>query len=259
MNLSVVLVRTEYSTNIGSVARAMANMGGERLILVDPKCEINSKARQMAAGAQDQIGRVIVYPNWKDFFAAEGDGVRIAMTRRGGRRRKLTPLSEELARLEAGAAPRIYFIFGPESDGLDGEDLAFVNLTCHLPVFGEFASFNLAQAVLLALFIARQSFPPSALPVQTTGACEPPVQPFYFPDALIREWLEAMGFDVSARRSSAYRTLRRLFLQNQPTRHEIQVLDAILQQNIRKLKGSLGPGAEELADDVGDVSGQQLV
>ncbi|NJL25192.1 MAG: TrmH family RNA methyltransferase, partial [Calothrix sp. SM1_5_4] len=39
------------------------------------------------------------------------------------------------------------------------------------------------------------------------------------------------------RRSSAYLTLRKLFLQNLPTRHEIQVLEAVLQQNIRKLKG----------------------
>jgi tRNA C32,U32 (ribose-2'-O)-methylase TrmJ len=45
-----------------------------------------------------------------------------------------------------------------------------------------------------------------------------------------------MGFDIKARKASAYLTLKRLFLQKFPTQHEMQVLDAILQQNIRKLK-----------------------
>ena len=130
----------------------------------------------------------------------------------------------------------LYLIFGPEADGLDSSDLTYVHECCHLPVFGDFASFNLAQAVLLALFMVRQIFPPEKMPKQTSGDTDPAVQPFYFPDAAIREWLGAMGFDVTARRASAYLTLKRLFLQKLPTRHEMQVLESILQQNIRKLR-----------------------
>ena len=64
---------------------------------------------------------------------------------------------------------------------------------------------------------------------------------------------------MRARRASAYLTLRRLFLQNLPTRHEIQVLEAVLQQNIRKLKAGtvppdlIGLAAEKLADDIGEI------
>lgn len=238
MKLNVVLVRTDYPANIGSAARALANMGGDRLILIDCRCQIDSVARQMAAGAQQQIQDIIQYSSWEDFYSHEGEGLRIALTRRGGHGRKVTSLEEKFSQpLELPENQTLYLIFGPEADGLASEDLAFVNYACHLPVFGEFASLNLAQAVLLALYIVRRQFPPTEHPKQVTGKAAVPVLPFYFPDQLIKDWLTAMGFDVRARKASAYLTLRRLFLQNQPTAHELRVLEAILQQNIRKLKG----------------------
>lgn len=251
MNVNVVLVRSEYPANIGSAARAMANMGADRLILIDPKCELSEKAREMAAGAQEKLRTAVIYPSWKEFFAAEGEGLRLALTRRSGRQRKVFNLKEKLVEL-TGAPANLYLIFGPEADGLDAEDLAYANFYVHLPVHGEFGSLNLAQAVLLALYVVREQFPMAVS--QTKGESPEAVQPFYFPDQLIKDWLTAMGFDVSARKASAYLTLRRLFLQNLPTRHELQVLEAILQQNIRKLKDpSFRLAAEDLTDDRSEV------
>lgn len=240
MKLHVVLVRTENPSNIGASLRALANMGGDRLILIDPQCELDSKARQMAAGVASRLAEAVRYDSWKSFYATEGEGLRIAMTRRGGRQRRVSPLAEVLderkaqATMAASAIQNLYLIFGPEADGLDSEDLEYANFACHLPVHGDFASLNLAQAVLLASFIVRQHFPVQDV-AQFTGATEPIAAPFYFPEELIKRWITAIGFDIDARRSSAYVTLRRLFMMNQPTRHEYQVLEAILQQNVRKL------------------------
>lgn len=250
MNLHAVLVRTETSGNIGTSARAVANMGDGRLILIDPRCEIDQEAHRMAAGAQAVLEKAVIYPSWEAFYAREGDGLRIAFSRREGRKRKVFSFEEILPQVEPSQS--LYLIFGPEKDGLDAPDLAYVNFTCHLPVFGEFSSLNLGQAVLLALFMVRQKFPPVTMPPQTTGVAPEAVRPFYFPDRLIKQWLEAMGFNVNARKASAYLTLRRLFLQNRPTRHEYQVLEAILNQNIRKLN-SLRLTTEELTDDLSDV------
>lgn len=254
MNLNVVLVRTETSGNLGATARAAANMGCQRLILIDPQCAIDDDAKRMAAGAQATLQNTIVYPNWDSFYESEGDGLRIAFSRRGGRKRKVFDLEEVLPK--AADYKDIYLVFGPEKDGLDSPDLAFVNFCCHLPAFGDFSSYNLSQAVLLALFMFRQKFPPTKMPKQIKGGKNKTAKPLYFPDRLIKEWLEAMGFNVQARRSSAYLTLRRLFLQNLPTQHEIQVLEAVLNQNIRKLK-LLGLTAEETSDDIGDISSEE--
>lgn len=243
-SLKVVLVRTEYSSNIGAAARALANMGGDQLILIDPKTDINSKAKQNAAGAQQALHSAIIYSSWEEFFAKEGNGIRIALTRRGGKKRKVYPIEEGLGQIaeelskpsDNHTSQGIYLFFGPEADGLSLEDVSFMNYCCHLPVYGEFGSLNLAQAVLLALFITRQRFPPPTKVKQITGEDPQPVMPFYFPDQLIRDWLTEMGFDISARKSSAYITLKRLFLVQRPTEHEIQVIQAILEQNLRKLK-----------------------
>ena len=53
--------QTESSGNIGSVARAMANMGAERLILIDPKCRITNQSRQMASEAQSILKNSVRY------------------------------------------------------------------------------------------------------------------------------------------------------------------------------------------------------
>jgi tRNA/rRNA methyltransferase len=257
----IVLVRTENSANIGATVRAMANMGARRLVLIDPKCPLDGRYLEAAAGARDGYAEIKIHATWSAFYASEGEGLRLAFTRRGGRRRRLFTLEDKLAEIEVPGGPNIYLIFGPEADGLDAADLAYVNAAVHLPVFGEFGSYNLSQAVLLALYIFRRRFPPEKPTRQIKGEVPVAAQPLYFPDGLIRRWLTAMGFDLKARRSSAYLTLRRLLLQNQPTRHEIQVLEAILQQNVRKLeaRGELvGLAFENLADDLGDIPGQDI-
>ncbi len=239
MKLHIVLVRTMYSSNIGAAARALANMGGDSLILLDPQCEVNSKARQAAAGAQEALARRRTYKTWEEFYSHEGEGVRLGLTRRVGKGRKIYPIREILTNLEANENfkehPHIYLFLGPEDTGLNGDDLAFMNYNCELPIYGEFQSLNLSQAALLTLFVVKDFFEKSP-PV--SKAKEAAVMPTYFPDQSIKRWLTAMGFDVSARKASAYLTLRRLFLQNNPTQHEVQVLESVLQQNIRKLEDS---------------------
>lgn len=238
MRIHVVLVRTEYARNVGSTARAMSNMGADRLILLDRRCAIDEKAKQMAAGAQEKLRERTEYKSWDEFYSREGDGLRIAFTRRGGRNRKVYSIKDKLEEIGDTDIEDLYLIFGPEADGLDHDDLAFVNCACHLPVFGDFASLNLSQAVLLSLYIVRDKLPPARMPEQVTGIQKPIARPFYFPDDLLKKWISAIGFDIGARRASAYLTLRRLFLQNRPTQHELHVLESVLHQNIRKLKES---------------------
>jgi len=198
------------------------------------------KAKQAAAGAQAQLKNRVIHKSWQDFYDQEPEGFRLALTRRAGRKRRVISLEDALQnikRAKKNKSNRLYLIFGPEADGLNVDDLTYVHECVYLPVFGEFGSYNLAQAVLLAMHVTRQAFPPQEMPAQTKGEYDVAEQPFYFPDESIKEWLTAMGFDINARKASAYLTLKRLFLQKLPTKHEMQVLDAILQQNIRKLRG----------------------
>ena len=53
--IAVVLHRPIYGRNVGMCARAMANMGLERLIVVGARGEIGVDAKQGAAHAQDVL------------------------------------------------------------------------------------------------------------------------------------------------------------------------------------------------------------
>ena len=61
-NISIILNETQLPENIGSVARAMANMGVMRLVLVKPKnCDL-SRVRRTATGSSiDIVEQMEVY------------------------------------------------------------------------------------------------------------------------------------------------------------------------------------------------------
>lgn len=226
-------------------ARAMANMGIDRLILVSPQGELNEDAKQGAAHAQKILRESVVYASLKDFHAREGEGLRIALSGRGGRLTDPSPLGDVLREFAHDPSHRfhdsrvpIYLMFGPEDDGLSNEEMALCHHICHLPTYGEITSLNLSHAVLLAAYMVQTATrsltksPPES-PQETSAS----TTPLYYPAETIRRWLEALGFDLSARRISIEKTLNRILLSRCPTPEELRIIDTVLQQTVRKLKG----------------------
>ena len=56
---AIILVQPQEEGNIGAVARAMANMGLDELVLVDPQAPIGTTARAFAVGAGFILGPVV--------------------------------------------------------------------------------------------------------------------------------------------------------------------------------------------------------
>lgn len=262
--LSVVLVRPIYPSNIGATARAMTNFGVDRLVLIDRQCEINSKARQAAATGQAPLLNRVEYKNWQEFYAQEGEGLKVALTARSGQLRKVQELEPLLKQVEQTLEYKkkrnqhTYFVFGPEDSGLSFDDLAFCQLCCKIPIYGKNPSLNLSQAVLVTLYAMRQvwglfenSSSQAEIGVNQASKTTPTTQvtpttqatpttqdlkPHLFPDETIRNWITALGFNIEDKKINAYTTFRRMLLHNVPTEKELGVFEALLQQNIRKLK-----------------------
>src|ERR1700733_4961969 len=95
-DLNVVLVRPLFSRNVGSGSRVMANMGAQRLILVDPKCEYDLEARQGAAGAQTHLLESVRHTSMNEFLQSEPDGVRIAFCANKRKEGDYMPLADRL-------------------------------------------------------------------------------------------------------------------------------------------------------------------
>jgi tRNA/rRNA methyltransferase len=245
-DLRVVLVRSIYERNVGATSRAMSNMGTEKLILIDPRCEITFEAQQAAATGQKALQGRIVYPSWEEFFKNEPESIRIAFTARDGRGRSVLDMSEVYQFIqnespqfqEEDSSPyTVHLIFGPEDWGLSNEDMEFANFAACIPTFGENWSLNLAQAVLLALFDLRRNW--GGQRTTLDGQQEPrqtSEQQIQLLEETLKTWLLEMGFDLSKKRINAYTVLKRMLLSNTPTTKEFTMLETVLQQATRKLR-----------------------
>lgn len=244
--IRVVLVRTIYERNIGATSRAMSNMGCEKLILIDPQCEITYEAQQAAASGQKGLQERVTYKNWEEFFKNEPESIRIAFTARDGRGRQVFEMSEvykyiqnqspQFQKQDSTPFP-VHLIFGPEDWGLSNEDMEYSNFAACIPTFGENWSLNLAQAVLLALFDLRKNW--GGERTQLDGQQKPrktSTQQIQTLENTLRIWLEEMGFDLSKKKINVYTILRRMLLANTPTSKEVRILETVLQQSTRKLR-----------------------
>ena len=152
-HIDVVLMEPQKCDNIGAAARAMANMGLGRLVLVRPR-SLNREL--MEATATSHALRVLdemqVYQELPEALAPYG--LVVGTTARVGNRRGPFYTPRQLAPVllpEPGTeAVPAAFLFGPERMGLSTDDLQRCQKVIRIPTDDpETSSLNLAQAVLL--------------------------------------------------------------------------------------------------------------
>ncbi|KAB2911468.1 MAG: RNA methyltransferase [Hyphomicrobiaceae bacterium] len=239
----VILVRPQLAENIGMVARAMANFGLEDLRLVEPRDGWpNEKARVAASGANFIIDGGQAYSTFKDALAGLHWVCATTARQRDLAKPVLTPeqaVSEMRRRLAEGQ--RCGILFGPERNGLETEEVANADAVMMAPVNPNFASLNLAQAVLLASYEWMKQAGGGTLGRVTTY--EAPLQPgtrdrgsppatkeelMAFFEHLERE-LEAQGFfNPPEKRPSMVQNMRTMFTRMGATEQEIRTLRGIV-------------------------------
>ena len=66
-NITIVLHQPRHPENIGSVARAMCNMGFSRLVVIDPPNYDRNKILKLATHASsDVVDKTIIFTDLKD-------------------------------------------------------------------------------------------------------------------------------------------------------------------------------------------------
>src|SRR3989304_7968067 len=69
--ITIVLMESENAGNMGAVARAMANLGSDKLILLSPKADpLSKEAQDRAKYAKSILKKAKVMPS-SDFFKKE--------------------------------------------------------------------------------------------------------------------------------------------------------------------------------------------
>jgi len=147
----IVLVRPQLGENIGKAARAMLNFGLTDLRLVSPRDGWpNPSAGPAAAGADIVLEQAEVFETLAEAVHDCAHVYATTVRKRGVTKPVLTP--EAAAREIHGAQGRSALVFGPERSGLETDDVALARAIVTVPINPEFASLNLAQAVILCAY-----------------------------------------------------------------------------------------------------------
>lgn len=229
----IVLVRPQLGENIGKAARAMLNFGLTEMRLVAPRDGWpNPDAGPSAAGADVILEGAQVFPTLADAVADCAHVYATTVRKRGVTKPVVTP--EEAAREIHAAQGRSAYVFGPERSGLETDDVALARKILTVPINPDFASLNLAQAVVLCAYewskgaTAREGVELASPP---TEELLPPAPQQELEDMILQfdALLEGAGYFFPPDRAPATkRTLRNLLTKPGWNHLEVRTLRGIL-------------------------------
>jgi tRNA (cytidine32/uridine32-2'-O)-methyltransferase len=225
----------------------MANMGLDRLILVEPAAVIGKVGTAFAVGAKpilDGAERVA------DLHQALAPFRRVIGTTSTRDRRLGIPLlsPRELPGWLAQDPPDTptALVFGPEVGGLTNEELALASAVVAIPCSPVQPTLNLAQAVLVLayeLFIARISHDGGGETAAPVAPPEPPASAAEI-DGLLghaAKVLARIGFERDDSFAGVLRDLRRLAARAAPDSRDVRILRGVC----RRALGALGASGEK--------------
>lgn len=234
---TVVLVRTQEEGNIGATARAMANMGLERLLLAAPQTTIGDTARAFAVGARHVLDRARVVPSLAEALAPYQ---RVVGTTSARGRSAGGITARELPAALASDAPGTptALVFGPEASGLTADELTLCSPVVQVPCAPRQPTLNLAQAVLVVAYelfqAAEQGARHTAAPPRaTTGELDG-----LLADAA--EVLELVGFARDSTFAGVLADLRALGARAGLTPREVSILRGICRRTRHRLPPATG-------------------
>lgn len=232
-NIRVVLVGPLYGGNVGSICRAMANMGLSDLVLVDPAPTLNhAEARMMAVAAADLLEKRREVATLEE---AVGDcGLVMGTTVRPGLYRQHVKTPREWAPqvLSSAADHKVALVFGRENSGLTNEELAICTNLIQIPSSPDYPSLNLAQAVMVCcyeLFVASAVF---EAPLEKSPECPTRMREHMF--GMWREMLLDIGFMNDEKSDHMMLGLRRIFSRAPLTTDDVNILMGIARQMLWK-------------------------
>jgi TrmH family RNA methyltransferase len=221
----IVLIDPSHPGNIGSVARAMKNMGLSDLVLVRPRSFPHAEANALAAGADDVLAGARIVTTLTEAIA---DCAFIAGTTSRPRSyywEFATPRDVAAKIAELPDENRAALLFGSERYGLANEDLEHCNVLVRIPANPEYCSLNLAMSVQLLsyeIFLAREQ-PRTTVQLELPLAQSADIEHFY---AHLQAVLNEINFED--RTGHLMARLRRLFNRAQLDRNELNILRGIL-------------------------------
>ncbi len=238
---AVILVRPREEGNVGAVARAMANMGLERLILVEPAPSLGGAARGFGVGGWEVLDRAERAASLKAAASSFGRLVATASRRQRPLRRCRIVTPRRLPEILAGdpVETRAALVFGPEDNGLERREIELCDPVVAVPCEPAHPTLNLAQAVLVLAYELRVATAGDETPGgANSGDDRAPLASVAEVEALqqqLSEILPSIGFDHPPIHAGLLRDLRRLLVRAAPSSRELRILRRLCNRAARAL------------------------
>jgi tRNA/rRNA methyltransferase len=245
----VVLVNPQLGENIGMAARAMANFGLFDLCLVDPREGWDmARAEAAASGAIETVKNATVYHSLEQCLKDVHYVYATTARPRDMVKDVMTPEQAGVdMRARIARGEKLAILYGRERFGLSNEEISKADIIISAPVNPDYASLNIAQAVLLvsyewfkheatSLGMGTPELPAVAGPglhmPDSRAATKDELYGFY--DHLESE-LDASGFFKTDKlKPSMMRNLRNVFARAEMTEQEVRSLRGVISSLVRK-------------------------
>ena len=241
--IRVVLVEPTHPGNIGATARAMANMGVGKLVLVQPRDFPSGEASARAAGADHILNNALVVDELDEAISDCALVIGASARLRSITWPNLPPAEamEEVAKTARHAHAAL--LFGRESRGLTNRELDRCHYLVRIPVEPAFPSLNIASAVMVLLYELRNAMARVVGDAadSETGVPEQRPEPRAVAEEMrhfyrhLQELLGVLQFS-DHRSEKLHRKLTRLFNRAQPYAREIRMLRGIFTAVAKKIQ-----------------------
>lgn len=232
LDIRVVLVSPLYAGNVGSVCRAMANMGLSELVIVAPRIadEDWPEADRLAVHATNILASKQIVSTFRE--AIDGCVAVAGATARDGLYRGHIATVREAAPSLAAIAKsgKIALVLGREDNGLENDEIIQCTHLLRIPADDGYRSLNLAQAALICMYELR------------LAAGTPPLPPEKSPSAsaghrarLFEVWRKAMlatGFMKEDKADHMMQGFARIFSRGVKTQDDADIMLGVARQTL---------------------------
>lgn len=225
-NVYIVLVEPETPGNIGSIARAMKNMGLSKLRLVNP-CDTDTKElRMLAHRSKDIVRSAKHFVSLKEALADINVSIGTTMRRRSIKFPNFTP--EEIGEMvtKFDDETKTAFVFGRERTGLYSDELNLCQHHSTIPTATMNPAINLAQSVMIYGYILFRQSKANNKKVNYKPASHEAIEKLY--DHL-DEALHRVSFKPRDDMQTFISRFRRILGRTLPEYQDLQILHKIIQ------------------------------
>lgn len=156
-NIRIVLIDTTHPGNIGAAARAMKNMGLEKLYLVEPRQYPHEKAVWRASNALDVLDKAVVCESLDEAI----EGCQLVLGTSARDRSMPWPVMDPRQSAETVMSEpethEVAILFGREDRGMTNEELQRCHFHLQIPANPDYTSLNLGTAVQVVCYELRMA------------------------------------------------------------------------------------------------------